>query len=35
MWHYGEEAHKSFRWEILREADNLEDIDVDGRIMFG
>ena len=33
MWHYGEEVHKSFRCEIMRETDHLEDQDVDG-IMF-
>jgi hypothetical protein len=29
-----EELHIGFWWENLRERDNLEDIDVDGRIIL-
>jgi hypothetical protein len=30
----GKRCTKSFRWEVVRETDHLEDLDVDGRIMF-
>jgi len=36
MWHALEigEVHTGFWWDNLRERDHLEDLDVDGRLIF-
>ena len=36
MWHVLEtgEMHRGFRWDNVRERDHLEDLDVDGRLIF-
>ena len=36
MWHVLEtgEVHTGFWWDNLRERDHLEDLDVDGRLIF-